>query len=56
MANQTILTIAARMDRLPTSKWHRKIIAILGFGVLCDTLDIYAGSSILAVLVAWLVQ
>lgn len=52
MANQTILTIAARMDRLPTSKWHRKIIAILGFGVLCDTLDIYAGSSILAVLIA----
>ncbi len=50
--NQTAASIAARMDRLPTTKFHKKIIAILGFGVLCDTLDIYAGSSILAVLVA----
>lgn len=52
MAMQTLGTIAARMDRLPASKWHKRIIAILGAGVLCDTLDIYAGSSILAVLIA----
>jgi MFS transporter, putative metabolite:H+ symporter len=52
MTKQTIGTIAARMDRLPASVWHKKIIAILGLGVLCDTLDIYAGSSILAVLIA----
>ena len=50
--DKTVGTIAARMDRLPASKWHKKIIAILGAGVLCDTLDIYAGSSILAVLIA----
>jgi len=52
MTKQTLGTIAARMDRLPASGWHKKIIAILGLGVLCDTLDIYAGSSILAVLIA----
>ena len=29
MNGQTVGTIAARMDRLPASKWHKKIIAIL---------------------------
>ena len=27
MNGQTVGTIAARMDRLPASKWHKKIIA-----------------------------
>jgi len=49
---QTIGTTAARMDRLPVSKWHAKIMWILGLGVLADTLDIYIGGSILAALVA----
>ncbi len=52
MGIHTVGSIAARMDRLPASRWHTRIIAILGLGVLCDTLDIYVGSSILAVLIA----
>jgi putative MFS transporter len=51
-SKQTIRTITARLDRLPTDKWHIKILWILGLGVLCDTLDMYMGGAILAALVA----
>jgi MFS transporter, putative metabolite:H+ symporter len=52
VAKQTAGTIAARLDRLPTSHWHRKILWILGLGVLCDTLDLYVAGALLAALVA----
>ena len=52
MSTQTIGTIAARLDRLPISGWHLKTLFLLGFGLICDTLDLYFGGAILAALIA----
>lgn len=40
--------IAARLDRLPSGIWHRKIMLLLGGIVFCDCLDMYVGGGILA--------
>lgn len=40
--------IAARLDRLPSGLWHRKIMLFLGGIVFCDCLDMYVGGGILA--------
>ncbi len=50
MSNQSIGTIAARLDRLPTGRWHNKILWLLGLGILADALDLYLGGSVLAAL------
>lgn len=50
MSVHSLETIGARMDRLPTSIWHYKVIILLGLGVLCDTLDIYIGGAVIAAL------
>ncbi|MDR3588698.1 MAG: MFS transporter [Negativicutes bacterium] len=52
MSTQSIGTIAARLDRLPASRWHNKILWLLGLGILADCLDLYLGGSVLAALVA----
>jgi len=44
-------TAGQYMDRLPISKFHRKVFWLIGLGVLFDAFDIYIGSSIGADLV-----
>lgn len=43
--------IGARIDRLPTSKWHYKIFWLIGLGLLIDGIDNYIGGIVLAQLV-----
>lgn len=43
--------IGARIDRLPTSKWHYKIFWLIGLGLLIDGVDNYLGGIVLAQLV-----
>lgn len=43
--------IGARMDRLPTSKWHWQIFWLIGLGLFVDGFDNYLGSVVLAELV-----
>lgn len=43
--------IGARIDRLPTSKWHYKIFWLIGLGLLIDGVDNYVGGIVLAQLV-----
>lgn len=40
--------IAARLDRLPSGTWHRKVMFLFGGVVFCDCLDMYVGGGILA--------
>lgn len=40
--------IAARLDRLPSGIWHRRVMFLLGGVVFCDCLDMYVGGGILA--------
>lgn len=42
--------IAARLDRLPITSWHHRILWLLGGVVFCDCLDMYMGGGILAYL------
>ena len=41
----------ARLDRLPMSRWHYKLIALVTAGVFVDLFELYSGGSILASLV-----
>jgi len=41
----------ARLDRLPMSVWHYKLIALVTAGVFVDLFELYSGGSILAALV-----
>jgi putative MFS transporter len=43
--------IGARIDQLPTSKWHHKIFWLIGLGLLIDGTDNYLGGIVLAQLV-----
>ncbi len=43
--------IGARIERLPTSKWHYKIFWLIGFGLLIDGFDNCLGGIVLAQLV-----
>lgn len=43
--------IGARMDRLPTSKWHYQIFWLIGLGLFVDGFDNYIGGLTLAELV-----
>lgn len=44
--------IAARMDRLPISNFHRKLLWLLGGVVFCDSIDMGIGGPIIAQLLA----
>jgi MFS transporter, putative metabolite:H+ symporter len=41
----------ARLDRLPMSRWHYKLVALVTAGVFVDLFELYSGGSILAALV-----
>ncbi|WP_027583865.1 MFS transporter [Bradyrhizobium sp. Ai1a-2] len=41
----------ARLDRLPMSRWHCKLTALIGAGIFIDIFELYSGSSVLAALV-----
>src|ERR1035437_5886376 len=43
--------IGARMDRLPTSKWHWHVFWLIGLGLFVDGFDNYLGGVVLADLV-----
>ncbi|MDU4961433.1 MAG: MFS transporter [Sporomusaceae bacterium] len=43
--------IGPRMDRLPISKWHYKVLWLMGLGLFVDSFDNYMGGVILADLV-----
>ncbi len=47
MASNTI-NAAARLDRLPISGFHRKILLLIGAGTFFDSFDVYLGGSVIA--------
>ncbi len=40
------LSIAARLDQLPVSRFHYRIAALIGAGLFLDTFDLYLGGSV----------
>jgi putative MFS transporter len=44
--NPSSLYVAARLDRLPLSKFHWQLLLIIGAGLFLDTFDVYLGGSI----------
>ncbi|MEV1294864.1 MFS transporter [Pseudonocardia sp. NPDC049635] len=42
--------VAARLERLPVSSWHRKLVVIVGIGLFFEFFEVFAGSVLLAVL------
>lgn len=48
MVRNSYRGIAARLDRLPSGVWHRRIMFLFGGVVFCDCLDMYVGGGILA--------
>jgi putative MFS transporter len=43
----SIVTIGARLDRLPISAFHRRLFILVGVGMFFDGFDIYLGGSVL---------
>ena len=37
----------ARLDRLPISRFHRRVFALVGIGMFLDGFDIYLASAVL---------
>jgi len=46
-----MVNAGARLDRLPITAFHRKLLYLIGLGGLFDSFDIYLGGSVLAALV-----
>ncbi|MEE6268364.1 MFS transporter [Streptomyces noursei] len=44
--------VAARLDRLPPSRWHRKVTLLVGIGAFFDLYEIFLGGVLAAVLAA----
>ncbi|MFF2809380.1 MFS transporter [Streptomyces sp. NPDC058000] len=42
--------VGARLDRLPPSRWHRRITAVVGIGAFFDLYEIFLGGVLAAVL------
>lgn len=42
--------IAARMERLPVGRWHRKLTLVIGVGVFYEYFELFLGGVLLAVL------
>ncbi|AKA03000.1 MFS transporter [Streptomyces noursei ZPM] len=42
--------VAARLDRLPPSRWHRKVTLLVGIGAFFDLYEIFLGGVLAAVL------
>jgi putative MFS transporter len=49
---ETIMThtAAQRLDRLPESAFHRRLAAMIGAGLLCDSFDLYLASGVMVAL------
>ena len=47
-----MVNAGARLDRLPISPFHKRMLWLIGLGGLFDSFDIYLGGSVLAALVA----
>jgi hypothetical protein len=44
---ETLVTVGARLDRLPISSFHRRLFILIGVGMFFDGFDIYLGGSVL---------
>lgn len=42
-------SVAARLDRLPISRFHKRLVALVGGGMFCDNFDIYIAGAVLGV-------
>lgn len=42
-----IVNAGARLDRLPVSRFHRRIVTLIGIGMFFDGYDVYVASSVL---------
>ncbi len=42
-------SVAARLDRLPSSRFHKRLVALVGGGMFCDNFDIYIAGAVLGV-------
>ena len=47
----TTVNAGPRLDRLPISGWHYKVLALVAAGIMVDLFELYSGGSILAALV-----
>lgn len=45
------LTAGERLDRLPISRWHYKMLFVIGAGLFVDGIDNYMGSAVLSELI-----
>ena len=43
-----MVNAGARLDRLPISPFHKRMLWLIGLGGLFDSFDIYLGGSVLA--------
>ena len=43
--NLNSYSAAARLDRLPGSRFHKRLVALVGGGMFCDNFDIYIARS-----------
>jgi putative MFS transporter len=46
-----ILSVGNRLDRLPISRWHFRLLFLIGAGLFVDGIDNYIGSAVLSQLV-----
>jgi len=46
--NASSVQAAARLDRLPISSFHRRVLLLIGAGTFFDSFDIYLGGSVIA--------
>jgi len=45
------ITIGARLDRMPTTRFHRQLLLVIGAGLLVDGIDVYLTSGVAGALV-----
>jgi putative MFS transporter len=45
------LTVGQRLDRLPNSSFHRRILTLIGAGMFFDGFDIYLAAGVMGALV-----
>ncbi len=48
--NVTAGTVGARLDRLPLSRFHARVVALIAVGLFLDVFDIYVAGGVLAAL------
>src|SRR5689334_3371631 len=44
------IAIGQRLDRLPLTRWHKRILLLIGAGMFLDAFDIYLGAGVLGAL------